>query len=286
MVARVVSPVVLLLSTLVLPQSGAQKTALVTVVADAAGPVRDLSAKDFIVREDNATREVVAASASDDPLSIAVLLDTTRPPMGVQYPIQDVRTAMSTFGKTVLAASPGAQIALMQFAGASVTKVDFTSNGGELDKVIQRLYPDLQATSVLLEGLADAGKKLSARPAPRRAIVSIDLNSPEASTEQMMKVAIESIHNAGATLWAVSVRGTAPTVAIREEVLNKVTKANGGLRLSSVDATGLEGMLKSVANSLASQYVVTFTRPNGSSPKTTEFATTRGAKVLLTPFMR
>jgi hypothetical protein len=102
----------------------------------------------------------------------------------------------------------------------------------------------------------------------------------------MMKKAIDSVHNAGATVWAVSVRGTAPAVQIREEVLNKLTKANGGMRLTSVDSTGLDGMLKRVANSLSSQYVVTFVRPSGSSPKTTEFATTRGAKVLLTPFMR
>jgi hypothetical protein len=286
MVARVVCPSVLLLSALLLPQTGAQKTALVTVVAEATGPIRDLSARDFVVREDNATREVVGASTADDPLSVTVLLDTSQPPMGVQYPTQDVRGALSTFVKILQAASPGVQIALMQYGGASVTTVDFTANAGDLDKAIQRLYPNPQAMAVLLEALTDAGKKLAGRPAPRRAIVSIDFNSPESSHEQMMKKAIDSVHDAGATLWAISVRGTAPTVAIREEVLNKLTKANGGLRLSSVDATGLEGMLKSVANSLSSQYVVTFVRPTGSSPKTTEFATTRGAKVLLTPFMR
>jgi hypothetical protein len=286
MVVRAVASSILILGTLWLPQNGTQKTALVTVVAEASGPVRELSARDFIVREDNSKREVVAVSAADEPLSIALLVDTTQPPMGVQYPTQDVRAAVSSFVKAIMAANPGAQIALMQYAGASVTTVDFTAQPADLDKAIQRLYPDLQATAVLLEALTDAGKKVAGRPAPRRAIVTIDFNSREASAEQMMKKAVDSVHDAGATLWAVSVRGTGPTVAIREEVLNKMTKANGGLRLSSVDASGLDAMLKSVANSLSSQYVVTFVRPNGSSPKTTEFATVGGAKVLLTPFMR
>jgi hypothetical protein len=286
MVVRVMCPVLMVVSTLLAPQSGSQKSALVTVVADAAAPVRDLKPQDFIVREDNAKREVVGATAADDPLSIVILLDTATPPMGAQYPTRDVRTAVSSFVKTVLAGSADAQIALMPVAGAAVTAVDFTSSGADLDKAIQRLYPDQQPMAVMLEALTEAGKKLAGRPAPRRAIVSIDFNPPEASTEQMMKVAIDSIHNAGATLWAISVRGTAPTVAIREEVLNKVTKANGGLRLSSVDATGLEALLKSVANSLISQYIVTFMRPGGANPKVTEFATTRGPKVLLTPFMR
>jgi hypothetical protein len=287
MLVRVICPSVLFaLSALFLPQGGTQKTALVTVIADASGPVRDLSARDFVVKEDNAKREVVSATSSDDPLSITLLLDTTQPAMGAQWPTQDVRGAVTTFVKTIKTASPDAQIALMQYSGASVTTVDFAAPAGDLDKAVQRLYPNPQATAVLLEALTDAGKKLAARPAPRRAIVVVDFNAPESSTERMMKVAVESVHNAGATVWPISVRGTKPTDAIREEVLNKITQANGGLRLSSVDATGLEGLLKSVANSLTSQYVVTFMRPNGSSPKATEFATTKGTKVLLTPFMR
>ena len=288
MVARVICPpVVLALSALLLPQGGAQKTALVTVVADAAGPVRDLTARDFVVHEDNAKRDVISASSSDDPLSIALLLDTTQPPMGVPYPTQDVRGALATFVKTIMAASPDAQIALMQYSGASVTTVDFAAPAGDMDKAIQRLYPNPQAMSVLLEALTDAGKKLKGRPAPRRAIVVVDFNAPESSAERTMKVAVESVHDAGATVWPISIRGTAPAAAAtREEVRNKLTQANGGMRLSAVDATSLEALLKSVANSLTSQYVVTFVRPNGSSPKTTEFATTKGTKVLLTPFMR
>jgi hypothetical protein len=284
--ARMVYPSILLMSFLPAPQTGTQKAALVTVVADASGPVHDLAAKDFIVREDNAKREVLGVTAADDPLSVVVILDTTQPPMGVQFPTQDVRSAMTTFVKTIQAGNPEAQIALMECAGAAVTTVDFTAKAPDLDKAIQHLFPNLQATSVTLEALAEAGKKAATRPAPRRAIVSIDFNTPESSNEQMMKTAIDSVHNAGATLWAVSIRGTASTVPSREEVLNKLTKANGGLRLSSVDGTGLEAMLKSVANSLTSQYVVTFMRPAGASPKTTEFETARGAKVLLTPFMR
>ena len=66
------------------------------------------------------------------------------------------------------------------------------------------------------------------------------------------------MHDAGATLWAVSVRGTAQTTPSREDVLNKVTKANGGMRFSSVDASGLDAIMKNVAATLTSQYIVTF----------------------------
>jgi hypothetical protein len=263
-----------------------QKSALVTVVADGGKPLRELTAKDFIVKEDGAKREVLDAQLSDDPLSIVFLIDTTQPPMSVVPPTQDLRASAATFVKTVLAVSPDAQIALGEFAGAAVITQDFTNKSADLEKVIAKLYPSQQGLAVLLEGLVDAGKKLAAKPAPRRAIVTIDFNSPEGSAERTMKDAISSVHDAGATLWAVSVRGSAQTTPSREDVLNKVTKANGGMRFSSVDASGLDGIMKTVAATLTSQYVVTFSRPGEGSAKATTFETVGGSKVLLTPFMR
>jgi hypothetical protein len=263
-----------------------QKSALVTVVAEAGTPIRDLTARDFVVKEDGRKLEVLDARLSDDPLSIALLIDTTQPPMGGTPPTQDLRAATLAFVKGVHAVSPDARIALSEFAGASVTTVDFTNNTADLEKAIGRLYPNHQAVAVLLEALADAGKRLSTRPAPRRAIVSVDLHSPEGSAERTMKAAISSIHDAGATLWAVTARGNATDDPNREEVLNKATKANGGMRFSCIDPSGLEGQLKKVAASLTSQYVVTFARSGDGPVKSTTFETVGGPKVLLSPFMR
>ena len=65
-----------------------------------------------------------------------------------------------------------------------------------------------------------------------------------------------------------------------------VTRTSGGMRLTVVEATGLESMLKSVANSLLSQYTVTFVRPGNATVKSTQMETRKGGKVLLTPWMR
>src|SRR5687767_15022110 len=68
-------------------------TALVTVLAPGAAPVSGLTAADFTVYEGTARREVVAAALSDDPLSVAMLVDTTQPTMGSQAPVRDLRTS-------------------------------------------------------------------------------------------------------------------------------------------------------------------------------------------------
>ena len=267
-------------------QTPETKMALVTVVADANGPIRDLTAKDFVVVEDGKKRQVTSAELAEEPLSIALLIDTSQPPMGVQYPTQDVRNAVAAFVKTVHARNPDAKISIADFGGAAVTRVSFTTKPAELEAVIGKIYPNHQSQAVMLEALVDAAKRLGEQPAPRRAIVSVDFNSSEGSADRFMKTAIEATHKSGATLWPVSVRGTTLSPPNREDVLNRITQANGGLRLTPVEASGLQPALQTFANSLASQYSVTFVRMGGDTPNKTTFETTRGAKVLRTPWMR
>lgn len=266
-------------------QTSAQKTALVTVVDQSGAALTGLSASDFVLREDNAGRQVVAAELSTDPLSISLLVDTSQPPIGQEPPTQYLRAALSTFVKTIHAASPEAQIALVEFAGAAVTTVDFSTKTAELDKTIQKLFPSMQSTAVLLEAVVDASRKLKVKPAPRRAIVAVTLNSTESSQILPKKVA-EEVRLAGATFWAISIRGTGGSAPTRESVLNEVTLGSGGLHVTAVGASALESMLKGVANNLLSQYSVTFARPGTSPLKNVKAETTKGAKVLITPWVR
>ena len=63
-------------------QDVVQKTALVTVVAEARGPLANLGPRDFVVREDRAPRDVLDVRAATEPIFIALLIDTIRPPSG------------------------------------------------------------------------------------------------------------------------------------------------------------------------------------------------------------
>jgi hypothetical protein len=272
------------------------KVAFVTVVAE-KGPLKTLTAKDFIAYEDTSRRELVGAELSGDPLSVFLIVDTSAPLAGTTPPTQDMRTALTSFVKTLRKAAGDVDIAYCATAGAAVTAVDF-GKLVELDTALARWVPDTMTTSVILEALNDAGKALKNRPAPRRAVVIVDLNSQEGSAEKAMKPAIQSVHESGATVWNVSVRAStnaqmstsnqsSPMItnnANRESVLNDLAKANGGMRWTVAGTPGLEPALAVVADTLASQYAVTF--EHKGSPKVTRFETTSGAKVLLSPFMR
>lgn len=291
-------PFVVLLSTPVLMWIGSpalaargpqatQKTALVTVVAPATGPLKALTARDFVVHEDNAVREVTTAELATDPLSISLLVDIAQPPLGVPASTLELRASLANFVKTIKASSPDAEIALTEFGGAAIPTVAF-GKPADLDKAIQRLTPEPRASSVMLEALVDASQAVGARPAPRRAIVSVDFNTAEGSTIEPRNVN-DALHKSGATIWAVSIyqAGTDATVAPRREgVLHDMTIANGGLHLTAFSAATLESMLQSVANSLLSQYTISFARAGSGTPKSIKGETTAGAKVLFSPWMR
>ncbi len=93
-------------------QDVVQKPALVTVVAEARGPVANLGPRDLVVREDQATRDVLDVRPATEPIFIALLIDTIRPPAGVLAPTQDFRRGLAAFVSTIKAGNPDAQIAV------------------------------------------------------------------------------------------------------------------------------------------------------------------------------
>jgi len=263
-----------------------EHAAVVTVVAESGTPIRDLTTKDFVVKEGGKKLDVVDARLSTDPLSVALLLDTAQPPRGIAAPTRELRAAPAAFAKIVLETNPDATIALWPYANSATLAVDFTSRADDLGGALARLYSTPQTGSALIEALEAAAKPLAARPGSRRAIVSVDFNSPEASAASVVQKAADAIARSGASLWVVSVRGNAMSSPIREDIVERMTKATGGRLILTIEPSGLENALVKVAASLTSQYVVTFTRTEGGKMKRPTFETTRGPKVLATPFMR
>src|SRR5688500_2463787 len=226
------------------PRPG-EKVALVTVLAEGGIPIRQLTAKDFIVKEDGNKRDVIDARLATEQLVVALMLDTAQPVRGAA-PTQELRKAAMAFVQTIHGVHPDARIALWQFASAAIATVDFTNKGDDLASAISRLFPNLQSTAVLLDAVEAVGKQLALKPTSRRAMVTVDFNSPEGSTDGMLQKAADSVTNSGATLWAASVRPGPPTSGNREELLDTMTKASGGRRFMAADPLALPGILKKV----------------------------------------
>lgn len=284
-----------LVVSLAVPVAQSKKSIIVTVLDQAGAPVKDVAAGDLAVVEDGNTRDVVEVKPATDPMTIALVIDNTKPTMGKEAPTRELRAALTTFVRTVQAASPDSAIGLWEFAGAGVMTQKPTVKTEDLTKKISRMFPSQQSGGVMLEALVDASKELSKKEtSPRRIIVAISLNSPEVSTIEPRDVAI-AMRKAGVNFWSVSVSAnqdastsSGGSSAARELIMSNVTAASGGLRLTGVTAISLEAQVKRIADALTSQYIVTYARPDGAAATYTNIqaVSKKGMKALTTPWVQ
>jgi hypothetical protein len=284
MLTRFVLPSALVLS-LVVPGAQTQKSLIVTVLDSSGAPVKDVAAGDLTVLEDGATREVVSVAPATDPMTVAILVDNTKPSIGKNAPTQELRAALNGFVKTIQGANPQSQIGLWEFAGAGVMIQKPTAKTEDLTKRINRMFPGQVPGGVMLEALVDASRELSKKGiGPRRIILGVSFDSAETSAIETREVA-NAMHKAGVSFWAVTSVGSG-AASTREVILDRITAASGGLRLSGVTAISLETQVKSIADALTSQYIVTYARPAGAPDSVTSIqaAAKKGHRVLTAPW--
>jgi len=263
----------------------AEKLALVTVFAGQGKPATGLVPADFTITEEKTKLDVIEAAPAKDPLSVVLLVDTALPADGAAA-TPEMRRALMTFIGTLLDGEPGAQIALYQVSNAGLPVKDFTSSRAALEAGINAIASGTPPGSSMLEAVRDAAKKVGERPAPRRAIVAVGIGTAEGTALQPKPVT-DVVMQAGATLWVVSVQGAADSsLTNRDTVWTRGTEATGGLRQNVVQATRLEGSLRSVANSLLSQYFLKMARSANGPMKGLKGQTAQGAQVLFTRWMR
>jgi hypothetical protein len=257
------------------------RTIYAIVLDDANTPVTDLEPEEVTVVEDGTPRQVTTIAPAADPLSVGLLIDTAQPPMGNIAPIRDLRTALNAFVNVILSANAASEIAIMETGGAAVITRQFTSSAQDLTRAVNRLIQTQRTSAVVLEGILSMSQAIGARMHTRRAIVTVDFDSPDPSRVIQDQFA-EAMSAAGASVWGVSVRRGGGGAAGRDAILDWATETSGGLRVTSVSAAALEAQMRTVAAALASHYAVTYRRAPGGSIRDLRLVATRGSKFLVT----
>jgi hypothetical protein len=277
------------------PQAGNEKSVYALVMdAQSKKPVPNLPQTAFLIREDNQDRQVVRVAPLTEPMAIVLLADTTSAfsqTNASSLSPRDLRDGSAAFMKKMLTDSPTSSIALWEFGGADIPVENFTSDEAKLAQAATKLFPKGSMTdeksyvgSNLLEAIVGASKALAKRPEARRMIVAFNSDlSAEMSTMAGEQVQAE-VQKANATLVVVSIvidSNSAATATVtgnrtsggvgvspgakRDNVLDNVCPLSGGTRITIATAQALVPTLENVADLLAGQYVVTYTRPGGSA---------------------
>lgn len=262
-----------------------EKIALVTVVADAAKPATGLTPAEFTITEGKDAVQVVEAVPAKDPLSVVLLVDTALPSDG-RAATPELRKALHAFVSTLLSGEPNAKIALDQVATGVTSIRDFIDNRSDLDASIDLIASGNPNASGMLDAVTRAAAKVGQRTAPRRAIVAVSMGTDEDTSLQPKAVA-SAVRQSGATLWVLSVQGLLEKqLTNRDAAWTLATEESGGLRQNIVQTTQLETYLRSVANSLLSQYYLKMVRKSDGAVKGLKGQASQHAQVLFTHWMR
>ena len=265
------------ISTLSQGAQAVQKAMYVSVVDQAGAPVPGLGPSDFIVREDDVTREVLSVVPADEPMQVAVLVDTSDV---AREQIRYLRDAVPTFVNTLISGSVRNQVAIVGFGDRPTILADYTSNGADLKKAADRIWATPMSGPYLLDAILEVSEGITKRELSRPVIVAIAAEGQELSYRHDDQV-LDRLRKSGAQLYVLML-GT-PYSAInnearsREIVISRGPDDSGGRREQILTGLGLGSRLKLLAEQLRHQYRVTYSRPQTLVPPEKIIVTTRGA---------
>jgi len=246
-----------------------ERAMMVTVVDESGAPVQDLGVSDFIVREDNVAREVLRVTRANEPMQIALLVDTST---AARDNIAHYRTALPTFVMMLTNPSESGQknqVAIIATGERPTLITDYTSSAIELQRGINRLWSRDDTGAYLLDSLLETSQGFAKREASRPVIVAITQEGPELSYRQYDQV-LGPLRASAAAFYAM-VLGT-PSASLSDEarsrniVLDEGTRGTGGSREQLLTPMALKSKLQQLAYLLTHQYLVTYAHPDSLIP--------------------
>jgi Ca-activated chloride channel homolog len=251
-----------------------QRTVYASVVDNSDAPVTGLASKEFVVREDDVTREVLRTSAATEPLQIALLIDTSA---AIDPHVLDLRTGLRAFFKQMAGKH---EIALIGFGERPTVLADYTNDAARLEKGLGLVFARPGSGTYILEAIIEASNALRRRKATRPTIIVVAARGPEFSERHHDNV-LEQLRESGVALHSLMLTrpGAVPTDRSAQELemsLAEGTKMTGGRRDDLLSSMAMAERLEALANELNNQYQITYARPPKLiPPKTIEVSVKR-----------
>jgi Ca-activated chloride channel family protein len=262
--ARIVPAVVLAVVASNPATAQVQERSVYASVMDKSGaPVTALTPADFIVREDGVQREVLRVSTANDPLQIALLVDTSQ---AIERHVSDLRAALLAFVRQM---TPKHEIAIIGFGERPTVLAEYTRDVASLEKGIGRLFARRGTGAYMLDAIVEASRALRAREGARSVMIVITAEGPEFS-ERYHQTVLDQLGNTAALYSFVLTRRRSnpldDAAQQRELTLAKGATATGGRREHLLTSMALRDRLAELAAELNNQLLVDYARPGSLVP--------------------
>jgi len=246
-----------------------QRSLTVSVVDDKGAAVPDLGPSDFIVREDNVSREVLKVTPADEPMQIAVLVDTST---AARNNLPHYRTALPPF--VTMLTNPNEsgsknQVSIIATGERPTILTDYTTSVTELQRGINRLWALPGTGAYMLDAVLETAQGFKKREATRPVIVAITQEGSELSYRHYDQV-LAALRDGHIAFYAVMLGrpsgSTTDEANSRNIVVDRGTRESGGYTEQLLTPMALEGALKQLAGRLLHQYLVTYAHPDSLIP--------------------
>ncbi len=228
------------------------RTVYVTVADDTGRIVSGLSPADFVLKEGGKQREIVSVAPASETMRLALMVE--HPLIGATY----VRQGLAEF---VARMCPSAEIALFMVSQRAEKLIDFTSDPNALVDGIRNLplsHP--RATGGVPDAIFEVSKQFEKAKTARPVIVlattelGLAVADPEYLLSQVAKSKVQFWIVSLATLWS------------RSRSIADASLQSGGRSVPIITLEGFQQGLRQVSDDLSSQYVITYTLPDGVKP--------------------
>jgi len=264
------------------------RSVYVSVVDNAGEPVQDLGPSDFIVREDNVAREVLRVAPADEPMQVAVVVDTSQQ---ARNNVAHIRQALPPFVATLTSPNDAGkrnEVAIIAIGDRPTIFTDYTTNKDLLTKGINRIFSQQGSGAYLVDAIFEVSQGFKVREAERPVIVVIATEGRELSYRQYEQT-LDRLRDSGAMMYAEMLG--APFSDLSDEgrnrtlVLDRGTAMSGGQVDQILAPQALTERLRKLANQLTHQYRVSYSRPQSLIPpeKITVATTRSGVSVRFAP---
>lgn len=247
-----------------------ERSMYVSVVDKTGAPVPNLGPADFIVREDNLSREVLRVVPNTDPMQIAILVDnsTAAAPL-----IQHIRRALPAFLETLTkptASGRRNEVTIVTLGSRPTILADYSIDLAPLTKAVDRLWEEtLNSGYYLLNGIIEISQGFKKREATRPVIVAITGEGAELSSRHPDQV-LTPLRDSGAALHVISIglpsAGISDDERYRNRVVDEGPRVSGGTHAQLLAASALPVKLEQLANVLTHSYRVVYAHPDSLVP--------------------
>jgi len=242
----------------VIQETSAYDVSLYFSLLDSAGnPVKDAVVGDFTLNEDSQEVQIASlASAYDEPISVAILLDTS-----ASMTSDKMNAAREAASKFISNLQSGDQVAALSFDLTTVRQIDFTSDLKAARDVVELIQSTPGAGTCLYDALYETVQMTAGQSSGRRAIVLLTDGVDEAGGKKPCShytvddvVDLASEGKTRVPIYTIGLGNSVDTLS-----LDLLARETSGRSQYAPGPTQLDALFGRLTDELRSQYVLHYT---------------------------